>query len=166
MTQKNQGNYLFILYKKEIIIIIIFRSLVTLINRQDEPVNVFDRSTTVSPSSVASSDVYSTNRNVQPKLFHQVLLNEAVNAGIKETSLDWPSLPKSRKNSDISLSSKTGSLNGRNYASSEMDRSIGSSTLVLPNSPSQRIYDIDSEDDMQSLKSSSIRNQKDGETFV
>lgn len=98
-----------------------------------------------------------------------MLLNEAVNSsGIKETSLDWPTLPKkngSRNNSDVSLNSRTGSLLGHSYVPSEMDRSVGSSTFVLPNSPSQRYYDFDSDDDQSSI-STSKGKPHDGETFV
>ena len=136
----------------------------------ETPVSVFDRSGTATPTSPASShDTYSTgNRHLPSKLLHSVLRNEAANsAGIKETSLDWPTMSNSnrssREGSITSNSSFNGSLLGRNYAPSEMDRSIGASTMVAPNSPSQKMYDLDTDSERSMTPKAGPNN---GETFV
>ena len=138
----------------------------------EKPVSVFDRSETCTPTSPASShDTYgsttSGNRHFPAKLLHSVLRSEAANnAGIKETSLDWPQIPSSKNSRDGSItsnSSMNGSLLGRNYVPSEMDRSVGASTTIIPNSPSQQFYDIDSESERSMTPKA---GQNNGETFV
>uniref|UniRef100_A0A914YXG0 Uncharacterized protein n=1 Tax=Panagrolaimus superbus TaxID=310955 RepID=A0A914YXG0_9BILA len=139
----------------------------------EKPISVFDRSETCTPTSPTSShDSYastsSTSRPLPSKLLHTVLRNEAANnLGMKETSLDWPKLPSSRNSRDgsiVSNNSFNGSLiTGRSYAPSEMDRSVGASTIIAPNSPSQKFFDFDS-DSERSMTPKSAPNS--GETFV
>jgi hypothetical protein len=138
----------------------------------EKPVSVFDRSETCTPTSPASShDSYAststTSRPILPssKLLHSVLRNEAAN-NLKETSLDWPKLPSSRNSRNGSVASDnsfSGSLLGRSYVPSEMDRSVGTSTIIAPNSPSQQFYDHDSVSE-RSMTPKAGSNS--GETFV
>uniref|UniRef100_A0A7E5A0Y6 Protein ECM7 n=1 Tax=Panagrellus redivivus TaxID=6233 RepID=A0A7E5A0Y6_PANRE len=146
------------------------RSLTSLSqNGAEQPINIFDYSetNTLSSSPASSADNYGMNRGVSSKLLHTVLRNEAANAvstkGVKETTFDWPSTPSPRNTSIVS--SKSGSsLRSFPYAPSEMDRSIGASTMILPHSPTQRIYEFDSDDDRPH---NPVKSRKpDSETFV
>jgi hypothetical protein len=136
----------------------------------EKPISVFDRSETCTPttSPASSHDSYAstsgTSRPFPSKLLHTVLRNEAANnSGMKETSLDWPKLPSSRNSRDGSIVSSNNSLSGRSYAPSEMDRSVGASTIIAPNSPSQKFFDFDSDNERSMTPKVGPKN---GETFV